>query len=121
MYCFFPLAQGLLTDRYLDGIPSDSRAAKSAIFLKREDITDEYIRKAQQLNTIAQERKQSLAQMAIAWVLRHPNMTSALVGASKVSQLVDNVNALTNLEFSDAELEAIETILSSNNRQKNTG
>jgi len=109
---FSPLVQGILTDRYLDGIPSDSRAAKPAIFLKREDITEEYIRKAQKLNTIAQDRKQSLAQMAISWVLRHPNMTSALVGASMVSQLVDNVNALANLEFSVEELEAIDLILS---------
>ena len=108
---FSPLAQGLLTDRYLKGIPSDSRAAKPAIFLKREDITDEYIWQAQQLNTIAGERNQSLAQMAIAWDLRHPNMTSALVGASKVSQLVDNVNALANLDFTETELEAIDNIL----------
>jgi len=109
---FSPLAQGLLMDRYLDGIPSNSRAAKPAIFLKREDITDEYVWKAQQLNALAQERNQSLAQMAIAWVLRHPNMTSALVGASKVSQLEDNVAALANLDFSETELDAINLILS---------
>jgi L-glyceraldehyde 3-phosphate reductase len=84
---FSPLAQGLLTDRYLKGIPEDSRAAKPAIFLQEKDITDEYIWKAQRLNAIALERGQSLAQMAIAWVLRHPGMTSALIGASKVSQI----------------------------------
>jgi L-glyceraldehyde 3-phosphate reductase len=109
---FSPLAQGLLTSRYLDGIPEDSRAAKPAIFLKREDISDAYLWKAQRLNAIAQERDQTLAQLAIAWVLRHPNMTSALIGASKVSQVEDNVAALNNLEFSEAELSAIESILS---------
>jgi len=109
---FSPLAQGLLTDRYLHGIPTDSRAAKPAIFLKREDITDQYLWKAQQLNAIAQERDQTLAQLAIAWVLRHPNMTSALVGASKVSQVEDNAAALNNLTFTSTELDVIETILS---------
>ena len=98
---FSPLAQGLLTSRYLDGIPEDSRAAKPAIFLNREDISDAYLWKAQRLNAIAQERDQTLAQMAIAWVLRHPNMTSALIGASKVSQVEDNVAALNNLDFSE--------------------
>jgi len=109
---FSPLAQGLLTNRYLDGIPQDSRAAKPAIFLKREDITDEYLWQAQQLNAIAQERGQSLAQMAIAWVLRHPGMTSALIGTSKVSQVDDCAAALHNLEFTSQELAAIEGILS---------
>jgi L-glyceraldehyde 3-phosphate reductase len=109
---FSPLAQGLLTNRYLKGIPEDSRAAKPAIFLKREDITDQYLWKAQQLNAIALERNQTLAQLAIAWVLRHPTMTSALVGASKVSQVEDNVAALNNLTFSDSELGVIESILS---------
>jgi L-glyceraldehyde 3-phosphate reductase len=108
---FSPLAQGLLTDRYLNGIPEDSRAAKPAIFLKREDITDKYLWQAQQLNAIARERGQTLAQMAIAWVLRHPGMTSALVGASRISQIADNVSALDNLEFSGDELKAIEKIL----------
>ena len=107
---FSPLAQGLLTNRYLDGIPKDSRAAKPAIFLKSEQITDAYLWQAQRLNAIAQERGQSLAQMAIAWVLRHPGMTSALVGASKVSQVEDCVGALDNLEFSDVELQAIDEI-----------
>lgn len=108
---FSPLAQGKLTDRYLTGIPGDSRAAKPAIFLQEKDITDEYIWKAQQLNAIANERGQSLAQMAIAWVLRHPTMTSALIGASKVSQIEDCVGALENLDFSATEAAAIEKIL----------
>ena len=108
---FSPLAQGLLTSRYLSGIPEDSRAAKPAIFLQEKDITDEYIWKAQRLNAIAQERGQTLAQMAIAWVLRHPGMTSALIGASKVSQVEDCVGALEKLHFSEAELLAIEKIL----------
>jgi len=108
---FSPLAQGLLTDRYLNGIPKDSRAAKPAIFLQEKDITDEYIWKAQRLNAIALERGQSLAQMAIAWVLRHPNMTSALIGASKVSQVENSAGALENLDFSETELQAIEEIL----------
>ena len=108
---FSPLAQGLLTNRYLNGIPEDSRAAKPAIFLQEKDITDEYIWKAQRLNAIAQERDQSLAQMAIAWVLRQPGMTSALIGASKVGQIEDCVRSLENLSFSEAELQAIEKIL----------
>jgi L-glyceraldehyde 3-phosphate reductase len=108
---FSPLAQGLLTNRYLDGIPEDSRAAKPAIFLQSDDITDEYLWKAQRLNAIAQERSQTLAQMSVAWVLRHPGMTSALVGASKVSQVEDNVAALNNLSFTDQELAAIDSIL----------
>ena len=110
---FSPLAQGMLTNRYLEGIPKDSRAAKPAIFLKSEQITDAYLWQAQRLNAIAQERGQSLAQMAIAWVLRHPGMTSALIGASKVSQIEDCVDALNNLEFSDIELQAIEETLAS--------
>lgn len=110
---FSPLAQGLLTNRYLANIPEDSRAAKPATFLNREDISDEYLWKAQRLNAIANERGQSLAQMAIAWVLRHSGMTSALVGASKVSQVEDNVAALNNLEFEETELNVIESILAS--------
>ncbi len=108
---FSPLAQGKLTSRYLTGIPSDSRAAKPAIFLKESDITEEYIWQAQQLNAIAQERGQTLAQMAIAWVLRHPGMTSALIGASKVSQIDDCVGALDHLDFQTEELQAIDQIL----------
>ncbi len=105
---FCPLAQGLLTDRYLDGIPEDSRAAKAHGFLKRDRVNDEVLQKVRTLNGIAADRGQSLAQMAVAWVLRQPSVTSALVGASRVSQIEDNVGALENLEFSDEELAAID-------------
>ena len=108
---FSPLAQGLLTDRYLDGIPKDSRAAKPHGFLKQEQVTEEKVVKARQLNDMAQRRGQTLAQMALAWVLRHPGMTSALVGASRVRHIEDNVVALSNLEFTEEELKAIEDIL----------
>jgi len=108
---FSPLAQGLLTNKYLGGIPEDSRAAKDHGHLQRGQITPENVAKAQKLNELAQERGQTLAQLAIAWVLRHPTMTSALIGASSVKQVEDNVAALANLAFSDEELERIETIL----------
>jgi len=108
---FSVLAQGLLTDRYLNGIPQDSRAAKPHGFLKAGAVTDEYLRKAKALNAIAQRRGQSLAQMAIAWVLRHDAMTSALAGASKVTQIEDAVGALKNLAFSAGELAEIDKAL----------
>jgi L-glyceraldehyde 3-phosphate reductase len=108
---FCPLAQGLLTDRYLRDIPGDSRASKPHGELKKETITPEKMERIRSLNTLAQKRGQSLAQMAIAWVLRLPAMTSALIGASKVSQIEDNVKALDNLAFSQEELDAIEEIL----------
>ncbi len=107
---FSPLAQGLLSNKYLKGIPEDSRAAKSH-FLQRDQITQERLAQVEQLNRIAQARGQSLAQMAIAWVLRHPGMTSALVGASRISQVEDNVAALNNLDFSAEELASIDAIL----------
>ena len=109
---FSPLAQGLLTSKYLAGVPDDSRAAKAHGFLKRDQITEERLAQIRRLNEIAQARGQTLAQMAIAWVLRHPGMTSALVGASRVSQIEDNVAALRNLAFSEEELDAIDEILS---------
>jgi L-glyceraldehyde 3-phosphate reductase len=108
---FSPLAQGLLTDRYLAGIPEDSRAVKSGVFLKPEHVTDERIDKARRLNEIARQRGQTLAQMALAWVLRHPVATSALIGASSVKQVEDNAAAAQNLEFTDAELQAIDAEL----------
>jgi L-glyceraldehyde 3-phosphate reductase len=108
---FSPLAQGLLTNRYLDGIPADSRAAKPAIFLTPKDITEERLSTIRQLDEIAQARGQTLAQMAIAWILRQPAITSVLVGASKVSQVEDNIAALENLSFTAEELAAIEGIL----------
>ncbi|MFH1084835.1 MAG: aldo/keto reductase, partial [Chloroflexota bacterium] len=108
---FTPLAQGLLTDRYLRGIPEDSRAGKGHGFLRRENVTEERVRKARQLNALAQARGQSLAQMAIAWILRHPGMTSALVGTSRTTQIEDNVAGLGNLALCEGELQAIEAIL----------
>lgn len=109
--CFSPLAQGLLTNKYLEGIPEDSRAAREGTFLTPEDITEEGLRKIRQLNELAQQRGQTLAQMALAWVLRHSVMTSALIGASKVKQIEDCVGALNNLAFSTEELKQINTIL----------
>jgi len=108
---FSPLAQGLLTDRYLHGIPSDSRAAKPTGFLKVEEVSKEKISKVRRLNEIAQQRKQSMAQMALAWVLRHPEMASVLIGASRIAQIDDAVKALKNLSFSSEELKAIDGIL----------
>ncbi|MDZ7338288.1 MAG: L-glyceraldehyde 3-phosphate reductase [candidate division KSB1 bacterium] len=108
---FSPLAQGLLTERYLDGIPADARAGKPHGFLRPDQITPEVLAKVRRLNKVAQARGQTLAQMALSWVLRHPEMTSALIGASKVSQLEENVAALENLEFSREELQRIEEIL----------
>jgi L-glyceraldehyde 3-phosphate reductase len=107
---FSPLAQGLLSDRYLKGIPSDSRAARD-FFLKKTDIEKGKLAKVRALNEIAAERGQTLAEMAVAWVLRDPRVTSALVGTSKVSQVDDNVAALKNLKFSAEELSRIDGIL----------
>jgi L-glyceraldehyde 3-phosphate reductase len=108
---FSPLAQGLLTDKYLKGIPENSRASKPNSFLKINDITAEKIQKITQLNAIALERNQSLAQMALAWLLKDSRITSVLIGASSVSQLNNNIGCLNNLDFSQGELIAIEKIL----------
>jgi L-glyceraldehyde 3-phosphate reductase len=111
---FSPLAQGLLSDRYLNGIPADSRAGSSAVFLKPEHITDEKLTKVRKLNALAQRRGQSLTQLALAWVLRpqgNHQVTSALIGASKSEQIVENVAALKNLMFSPEELAEIEAVL----------
>ena len=109
---FSPLAQGLLTDKYLGGsIPEGSRASKAHGFLKPANITDEKLNKVRKLNEIAKSRKQTLAQMALAWVLRHEVMTSVLIGASKVEQIEDAVRTLQQLDFSNDELQKIETIL----------
>jgi L-glyceraldehyde 3-phosphate reductase len=107
---FSPLAQGLLSDRYLKGIPEDSRAARN-FFLKKENISEAMLAKVRALNEIARARGQSLAEVAVAWVLRDPRVTSALVGTSKVSQVDDNVAALKNLKFSAEELKKIDGIL----------
>jgi L-glyceraldehyde 3-phosphate reductase len=108
---FSPLAQGLLTDRYLRDIPADSRAAKPHGFLREDQVTEERRAQLVALDRIARARGQSLAQLAIAWVLRHPAVTSALIGASRVQQLDDNVAALDNLALADAELREIERLL----------
>lgn len=110
---FSPLAQGLLTDKYLKDIPEDSRAAKPWGFLKREQITDDKLSKVRRLNEFARARGQTLAQMAIAWTLRHPEVTSALIGASRVSHVDDAVGALENKSFTSDELQSIEQILAS--------
>ena len=109
---FSPLAQGLLTDKYLGGnIPEGSRASKAHGFLKPANITEDKLAKVQKLNEMAKSREQTLAQMALAWVLRHEAMTSVLIGASKVSQIEDAVGTLQHLDFTSTELEQIETIL----------
>ena len=108
---FCPLAQGLLTDRYLNGIPSDSRANKRDAFLKKNDVTEDALEKVRALSEVARSRGQSIAQLALAWVLRDPRMTSALIGASRVEQIEQNVAALANLRFSSDELARIDGIL----------
>src|SRR5260370_14794358 len=108
---FSPLAQGLLTDRYLSGIPADSRAAKPHGFLQREDVTEATLAKVRRLSGIARARGQSLAQMALAWVLRHPEVTTALIGANRVAHIDDGVHALANRRFASEELQAIEKAL----------
>ncbi len=107
---YSPLAQGVLTNRYLEGIPAGSRATKS-IFLKPESITSEKLSKIRKLNDIALERGQSLAQMALAWVLKDKRITSVLVGASCIEQIDDNLKALENLNFTQEELTSIDKIL----------
>ena len=108
---FSPLEQGILTDKYLNGIPKDSRAATQGSYLDESQITPEVVTKVQKLNEIAKSRNQSLAQMAVSWLLKDERVTSVLVGASKVSQLEENINTLENLEFSKTELNEIEKIL----------
>ena len=108
---FSPLAKGVLTDRYFKGIPADSRAGHDQRFLRPGDITDAVVAKAKKLNELAQSRGQTLAQMALAWVLRHKVVTSALIGASRVSQVDDCVGATKNLNFTADELAQIEKVL----------
>lgn len=107
---FSPLAQGLLTNRYLNGIPSDSRAAKDSRFLKQSAITDEKIAKIKALSKIAEQRGQTLAETALSWVLKDGAVASVLIGASKPSQILDNIKAIQNTSFSVEELEAIDKI-----------
>lgn len=108
---FSPLAQGLLTDRYLKGIPEGSRAAKSWGFLKSNEITEEKLHTIFDLNEIAKQRNQSLAQMALSWLLKDKRITTVLIGASSVQQLDNNIDALNNLNYTQDELNAIEAIL----------
>lgn len=108
---FSPLAQGLLTDRYLHGIPADSRAAKPNTFLHRENISADVLRKVSKLSEIASGRGQTLAEMALSWVLREGRLTSVLVGASKPEQIEDNVKAIRHLDFTAAELAQIDAVL----------
>ncbi len=110
---FCPLAQGVLTGRYLHGIPDDSRAAGRSVFLTREGITEKTITIITKLHAIAKNRGQSLAQMALAWVLRSPRVTSALIGASRPSQIEENMAGMANLTFSNEELAAIDAACSS--------
>ncbi|MBD5477227.1 MAG: L-glyceraldehyde 3-phosphate reductase [Lachnospiraceae bacterium] len=108
---FCPLAQGLLTDRYINGIPSDSRIKTDGRFLKENAVNEDTLRKIVALNAIAKERGQSLAQMALAWILRDGDITSVLIGASRPSQIIDNVGMLNNSHFSDDERRRIDEIL----------
>ena len=108
---FSPLAQGLLTDRYLDGIPEGSRAARDDSYLSKGQVTDEVVATVRRLNEVAAARGQTMAQLAIAWVLRQPGVTSALIGASGPAQIEDAVAALNHLEFGTDELEIIDAVL----------
>ena len=108
---FCPLAQGLLTNKYLNGIPADSRAAGASVFLKESSVTEDVVLKVSKLNDIAKERNQSLAQMALMWALKQSRLTSVLIGASRAGQVTENVAALKNTEFTDEEMKRIEEIL----------
>ena len=108
---FSPLAQGVLTDKYLNGIPENSRAARSTGHLQASQVTPDVVEKVKKLNGIAKERGQSMAQMAIAWLLKDKRVTSVLIGASSVVQMEQNLEALENLDFSKEELDSIENIL----------
>ncbi|MDE6411447.1 MAG: L-glyceraldehyde 3-phosphate reductase [Clostridia bacterium] len=108
---FCPLSQGLLTNRYLNGIPADSRVRTDGRFLKESSVTQETLNKVRALNEIAKERGQSLAQTALAWILRDNDITSVLVGASKPSQILDNIGMLSNTDFSEEERKRIDEIL----------
>ena len=111
---FSPLAQGLLTDRYLNGVPSDSRIATDGRFLKTDNLTEKKLNAIRELNETAKKREQSLAQMALAWVLKDGIVTSVLIGASKAEQVLDNIAAINNTKFSDEELKNIDKIVKDN-------
>ena len=107
---FSPLAQGMLTDRYLNGIPADSRIRTDGRFLQESALTDKRLAQIRALNELAAERGQTLAEMALAWILRDGVVTSVLIGASRPSQILDNIKALRNTDFSEAELQRIDEI-----------
>ena len=108
--CFSPLAQGVLTDRYLKGIPEDSRVRTDGRFLHEDQVTGDNLERIIELNKIAQERGQSLAEMALAWILHDGIVTSVLIGASRPSQILDNIKALENIRFSEQEIKAIDEL-----------
>lgn len=107
---FSPLAQGLLSNRYLNGIPNDSRIKKSGIFLKENDLTDDKLEKICKLNEIAKSRGESLAQMALAWLIKKPEVTSVLIGASKPEQIIENIGSINSADFTSDELKLIDEI-----------
>jgi L-glyceraldehyde 3-phosphate reductase len=108
---FSPLAQGLLTNRYLNGIPEGSRASKPHGFLKTNDITEEKLKQVKELNELAKNRNQTLAQMALVWLMKDKRITTVLIGASSVRQLDDNIDCLQNISLSEDELNQVEKIL----------
>lgn len=111
MIIFSPLAQGLLTNRYLNGIPNDSRVKTDGRFLNEKSLSQELLEKIVKLNTIAQNRGQSLAQMALSWVYSHEGITSVLIGASKPEQIIENLKMTANAIFTKEELEQIDSIV----------
>ena len=108
MICFTPLAQGVLTDRYLEGIPADSRVRTDSRFLKESSLTDDKIERVRKLNEIAKRRGQTLAEMALAWILKDGAVTSVLIGASKPAQILDNIKATENTSVTAEELAEID-------------
>ena len=110
--CFSPLAQGLLATKYFNGIPADSRAARATGYLQQQQVTPERVEAARRLHAMALERGQTLPQMALAWLLHDTRVTSVIIGTSSVAQLKDNLHALEGLEFSEVELQCIDSILS---------
>ena len=111
MIIFSPLAQGLLTERYLNGIPNDSRVRTDGRFLNENSVSKDVLEKVQKLNKIAQNRGQTLAQMALAWIYNRKGITSVLIGASKPEQILENINMLKNTSFDDEELKEIDNIV----------
>lgn len=108
--CFSPLVQGMLTNRYLNGIPADSRIAGKSVFLNEDALTEKKLSQIKALNEIASERGQTLAEMALAWILKDGKVTSVLIGASKPEQIIDNIGALKNISFSEEEIKKIDEI-----------